>query len=90
MDLREFKEQGYIIIDDFLEKQLASNLLSKLKNEKNWFRVDQKEIITEKAAHLTLNQNISQVPMKNTSKIAGVHKNTKKVKTGEIFLKINF
>ena len=41
MDLREFKEQGYIIIDDFLEKQLASNLLSKLKNEKNWFRVDQ-------------------------------------------------
>lgn len=41
MDLREFKEQGYIIIDDFLEKKLASVLLSELKNEKNWFRIDQ-------------------------------------------------
>ena len=41
MDLVGFKKQGYFIIDDFLDKNLASNLLLELKKEKNWFRVDQ-------------------------------------------------
>ena len=61
-----------------LEKQLASNLLSKLKNEKNWFRVDQERDHYREGGPFNLKSKYFPGTDENTSKIAGVHKNTKK------------